>query len=80
MNLISNKKGVLSYSMNERYGVNGGYVGLFEWIFNINRDQAFSTLLARSIFETDDVDFDEAVNLFGTTPMLAPCYYILGII
>src|SRR5579871_2202238 len=64
--------------MNERYGVNGGYIGLFEWFLNINRKQAWVTLLARDVFETPGIDFDKAVKVFSSTPLLAPCYYILA--
>lgn len=64
--------------MNERYGVNGGYIGLFEWFLNINRNQAWTTLLARQVFETDGVDFEQAIKILSSTPLLAPCYYILG--
>lgn len=72
------KPNTLSYSMNERFGVNGGYIGLFEWIIGINRNQAWVTLLARDIFETPGVDFEKAVKMFSSTPILAPCYYILA--
>jgi len=72
------KPGEFSYSMNERYGIDGGYIGLFEWILNINRDQAFATLLARDIIERDNVDFYEVSALFAKTPLLAPCYYIIA--
>ena len=64
--------------MNERYGIDGGYIGLFEWILNINRAQAFATLLARDIIERDNVDFYEVSALFAKTPLLAPCYYIIA--
>lgn len=64
--------------MNERFGANGGYIGLFEWILNINRKQAWVTLLARDVFETPDIDFDKAVKIFSNTPIIAPCYYILA--
>lgn len=64
--------------MNERFGVNGGYIGLFEWIVGINRKQAWTTLLPRDVFETDGIDFEKAVKIFATTPLLAPCYYILA--
>ena len=64
--------------MNERFGANGGYVGLFEWILGINRKQQWTTLLPRDVFETDGIDFEKAVKIFSSSPLLAPCYYILA--
>lgn len=77
--LTAVKPGAFSYTMNERYGINGGYVGLFEWITGVDRKQAWTTLLPRDVFEnTPDLDFESAVKIFSTTPLLAPCYYILA--
>jgi acid ceramidase len=72
------KPGVMSYSMNERYGINGGYIGLFEWFLDINRNQAWTTLVARDVFETNGMDFEKAVQVLAGTPLLAPCYYIMA--
>lgn len=72
------KPNEFSYSMNERFGANGGYVGLFEWILNINRKQAWVTLLPRDVFEEPNIDFEKAVQIMANTPILAPCYYILA--
>ena len=63
--------------MNERFEADGGYIGLFEWILNINRKQAWVTLLARDLFE-GDYDYQTAQKILATTPIIAPCYYILG--
>jgi hypothetical protein len=68
----------MSYSMNERYGANGGYIGLFEWFLNINRKQSWVTLIARDVFETPGIDFEKAVQILSSAPLLAPCYYILA--
>jgi hypothetical protein len=64
--------------MNERFKANGGYIGLFEWFFNLNRKQAWVTLLARDIMEDDTLDFEKAVKVFANTPLIAPCYYIIA--
>lgn len=72
------KPGAYSYSMNERFGANGGYIGLFEWLMGINRKQAWTTLLPRDVFEADDLDFEKVVQIFASSPILAPCYYILA--
>jgi len=71
------KPGVLSFSMNERFEADGGYIGLFEWLLNINRKQAWVTLIARDLFE-GNYDYDASLKILSTAPIMAPCYYILG--
>ncbi|CAF0736729.1 unnamed protein product [Didymodactylos carnosus] len=66
-----------SITMNERYGIQGGYIGLIEWIFNINRQQSFVTFAMRDMLATADT-FASAVEYLSKTPLLAPCYYILA--
>lgn len=68
----------MSISINERFGADGGYIGLFEWFLNINRNQAWSTFLARDLLESEDMNFDKAVKVLTNTPLLAPVYYIVG--
>ena len=63
--------------MNERFEADGGFIGLFEWFLNINRKQGWTTLLARDLFE-GDYDYKTAQKILSTTPIIAPCYYILG--
>lgn len=72
------KPGVMSLSINERFGVYGGYIGIFEWILNINRNQSWITLIARDVLEKPDIDYDKAVDMLTNTPLLAPCYYIIA--
>jgi len=72
------KPGHFSFSMNERFATNGGYVGLFEWFLNIDRQQAFGVLLARQVFETPGMTFDKMVGEFEQTPLLSPAYFILA--
>lgn len=64
--------------MNERFGADGGYIGLFEYFLGINRNQAWVTLLARDVFESDKMDYNSAVQVLANTPLIAPCYYIIG--
>ena len=71
-------KNQFSVSINERFGANGGYIGLFEWILNINRNQAWTTLLARDCFENDSMSFEQVVKTFANTPLIAPVYYIVA--
>jgi hypothetical protein len=71
------RPGVFSISMNERYGLKGGYIGLIEWIFNINRQQSFVTFAMRDML-TNSSSFDQAVKYLSEVKLTAPCYYILG--
>jgi len=71
------KPGVFSVSINERYAVKGGYTGLIEWIYNINRNQSFITFAIRDML-TKAESYDQAVKYLAEVPLLAPCYYILA--
>ena len=71
------RPGVFSISMNERYGLKGGYIGLIEWIFNINRNQSFVTFAMRDML-TQAQTYDQAVNYLAQVKLTAPCYYILA--
>ncbi|RNA05909.1 acid ceramidase-like [Brachionus plicatilis] len=72
------KPNAFSVSVNERFNANGGYIGLFEWFLNINRKQAWTTLVARDCFENDDMDFNHVVKTLANTPLIAPVYYIIA--
>ena len=71
------RPGVFSISMNERYGLKGGYIGLIEWIFNINRKQQFVTFAMRDMLTTAST-YDQAVQFLAAVNLTAPCYYILA--
>ncbi|CAF1173525.1 unnamed protein product [Rotaria sordida] len=71
------KPNVFSISVNSRTSFHGGYEGLIEWIFNINRNQSFITFAIRDIL-TKAKSFDVVVNYLSETELLAPCYYIVG--
>lgn len=71
------RPGVFSISMNERYGLKGGYIGLIEWIFNINRNQSFVTFAMRDMLTTAQT-YDQAVQYLAKVSLTAPCYYILA--
>ena len=63
--------------MNERFKVNGGFVGLFEWVMNINRKQSWVTFLLRDVLDRG-LDFQETTKELSARELLAPCYYIVG--
>ena len=71
------RPGVFSISMNERYGLKGGYIGLIEWIFDINRKQSFVTFAMRDMLTTSQ-SYDQAVQYLAEVKLTAPCYYILA--
>jgi acid ceramidase len=71
------RPGIFSISMNERYGLKGGYIGLIEWIFNINRKQSFVTFAMRDMLTTS-ATYDQAVQYLAEVKLTAPCYYILA--
>lgn len=71
------RPGVLSMSLNERFALEGGFVGLFEWILNINRNQKWATFLARDVLESN-MTFDQALDALSKPEILAPIYYIVG--
>ena len=71
------RSGVFSISMNERYGINCGYVGLIEWIFNINSQQQFITFAMRDML-ANATSYDQAVRYLAEIKLTAPCYYIIA--
>jgi acid ceramidase len=71
------KPGVFSISINERNSLKGGYIGLIEWIYNINRNQSFITFAIRDML-TKSESYDQSVKYLAEVLLLAPCYYILA--
>lgn len=67
----------LSMSLNERFALEGGFVGLIEWVLNINRSQKWATFLARDILESN-MTYDDALVALSKPTLLAPIYYIVG--
>ncbi len=64
-------------SLNERFALEGGFVGLVEWVLNVNRNQQWATFLARDILESN-LSFDDALIALSKPTLLAPIYYIVG--
>jgi len=61
---------------NERFDLNGGYIGLLKWLLG-DRSSSWMTLLVREVMETAN-SYDEAVQKLSVTPLIAPVYYIVG--
>jgi len=61
---------------NERFDIDGGYVGILKWLLGDN-SMSWMTLLVREVMENLD-SYDEAVSKLSNTPLMAPVYYIVG--
>jgi len=61
---------------NERFDIDGGYIGLLKWLMGDN-SMSWMTLLVREVMETVD-SYDQAVQKLSSTKLLAPVYYIVG--
>jgi len=61
---------------NERFDIDGGYIGLLKWILG-DTSMSWMTLLVRDVMENAD-SYDEAIRRLSTTPLMAPVYYIVG--
>ncbi|XP_065201541.1 acid ceramidase-like isoform X2 [Planococcus citri] len=69
------KKNLFSLSVNERFKLNGGLIGIIEWIFG-RRNQQWNGILTRQVMEKAN-SYNEAQKLLSSPHLLAPCYFIL---
>ncbi|XP_053314987.1 acid ceramidase [Spea bombifrons] len=74
--LTGMKPGIFTLTMNERFSLDGGYIGVIEWILG-DRDGSWMSFLTRSVLE-NATSYDEAKALLSKTQILAPAYFILG--
>ncbi|XP_029442855.1 acid ceramidase isoform X2 [Rhinatrema bivittatum] len=65
-----------SLTMNERMSLDGGYIGILEWILG-ERDGMWMGFLTRAVLE-NATSYEEAKSLLVKTKMLSPAYFILG--
>uniref|UniRef100_A0A3P8RTR5 Acid ceramidase n=1 Tax=Amphiprion percula TaxID=161767 RepID=A0A3P8RTR5_AMPPE len=70
------KPHIFSLTMNERFSLDGGYIGILEWILG-QRDGMWMSFLTRSVLENAN-SYEEAKHRLAETKMLAPAYFILG--
>ncbi|XP_047572572.1 acid ceramidase [Lutra lutra] len=70
------KPGLLSLTLNERFNINGGYMGVIEWILG-KKDAMWIGFITRSVLE-NSTSYEEAKNILTKTKILAPAYFILG--
>lgn len=70
------KPHLFSLTMNERFSLDGGYIGIIEWILG-QRDGAWMSFLTRSVLE-NATSYENAKYHLAQTKLLAPAYFILG--
>uniref|UniRef100_A0A8C1U3M0 Acid ceramidase n=1 Tax=Cyprinus carpio TaxID=7962 RepID=A0A8C1U3M0_CYPCA len=70
------RPGEFSLTVNERFSVDGGYVGILEWILGW-RDGMWMGFLTRKVLE-NATSYEDAKNQLSQTELLAPAYFILG--
>jgi len=71
------KKGAFTITMNERFNLNGGFIGLLQWLLGLAPNVSFSTYLVREVMEAAHT-YDQAYDMLMTTQLIAPSYYIIG--
>ncbi|KAG7329240.1 hypothetical protein KOW79_007414 [Hemibagrus wyckioides] len=63
-------------TMNERFNIDGGYIGILEWILG-KRDGMWMSFLTRKVLE-NATSYEDAKKQLALTKLLAPAYFILG--
>ncbi|XP_076067426.1 acid ceramidase-like [Oratosquilla oratoria] len=71
------KKDKFTFSLDERFGFNGGFVGLLEWILFHDHKQQWVGFFSREVLERAQ-SYEEAKDLLSKKRLLAPVYFILG--
>ncbi|XP_020832392.1 acid ceramidase [Phascolarctos cinereus] len=74
--LTGMKPGTFSLTLNERFNLNGGFLGVIEWMLG-RREDMWIGFLMRSVLE-NATSYEDAKNLLIKTTVLAPAYFILG--
>ncbi|XKL64926.1 hypothetical protein PGB90_005012 [Kerria lacca] len=70
------KKNAFALTVNERFKLNGGYVGIIEWILG-RRDQKWNGIFTREVLEFAQ-SYKDAQKMLLTSELLAPVYFILS--
>jgi len=71
------KKDAFSITANERFNIDGGYVGIMKWLRGEAPYAKWMTFLVRDTLEQANT-FEEAKAMLNNTEVLSPVYYILG--
>ncbi|KAL6080772.1 hypothetical protein STEG23_016045 [Scotinomys teguina] len=70
------KPGLFSLTLNERFSLNGGFLGILEWMWG-RKDAEWVGFITRSVLE-NSTSYEEAKNTLVKTKIMAPAYFILG--
>ncbi|XP_046395827.1 acid ceramidase-like [Ischnura elegans] len=70
------KQDAFSLTINERFRLNGGFVGITEWIIGLRKEKWLG-LLTREVMEYADT-YTTAQHLLSTPKLVAPVYFILA--
>ncbi|XP_013386217.1 acid ceramidase [Lingula anatina] len=68
--------GVLTMSMNERFNLDGGYLGIIEWLLG-DHNGKWMSFLTRDVLMYS-TSYQQAKETLSKDELLAPGYYILG--
>lgn len=74
--LTALKKNAFSLTINERFQLNGGYVGLAEWVLG-RHNQQWMGLLTRGVME-QATSYAQAREMLIRPTLIAPVYFILA--
>ncbi|GFN79455.1 acid ceramidase [Plakobranchus ocellatus] len=74
--LTAVKQNQFTFTMNERFNIDGGFIGIVKWLLG-NHNQTWMGFLTRDVME-NATSFAEAQIKLQKTVMLAPAYFILG--
>ncbi|XP_063600978.1 acid ceramidase-like isoform X1 [Penaeus indicus] len=75
--LTAVKKEKFTFSLDERFVLNGGYMGFLEWILFKDYSQKWVSFLTREVME-EAQSYEEAKKMFSHSRLIAPAYFILG--
>ncbi|XP_003466494.1 acid ceramidase-like [Cavia porcellus] len=70
------KPRLFSLTLNQRFSLHGGYLGILEWILG-KKDAAWIGFIIRSVLE-NGISYEEAQKILMKTKLLVPVYFILG--
>lgn len=74
--LTAVKPNAFTLTVNERFSLDGGYVGLIEWLMGISKGRWLG-FLTRDVLR-NATSYSEAKDVLTNTELLAPVYFILG--
>lgn len=74
--LTGMKQGIFTLTMNERFSLDGGYIGIIKWILG-DRSASWMSFLTRATME-NATSYKQARQRLSDSKMLAPAYFILG--